>query len=175
MAIEIVPKEKIKVPLKENLLFYLSLILFIFSLATSFFLDYCQKKNFDILEEIEMILIKEKTKEEIRIEQKMLGVKKKIEDFSFLLSSHKKNTNFFKFLEKTTHPRILFHDLILETEEGKVNLSGKTENLKILGQQLLIFNREQFIEKAELLNTKIGKEGGIEFSIELSLNPEIFK
>ena len=175
MAIEIIPKPKIEVPTREDILFVLSLVLLIFSLIAFFALSYYQKRDLKTLEDLEEILTKEKTKEEITLEQKVLEAKEKIEKISLLLPSHKESSNFFSFLEKVTHPKVFFSNLELKPEKGRVELQGKAEDFKILGQQLSFFKEEELIEKSELLKAGIGKEGGIEFSINLSLKPEIFK
>jgi len=175
MAIEIIPKRKIEVPAREDILFVLSLVLLILSLGAFFGLNYYQKKNSKTLRDLEEILTKEKTKEEITLEQKVLEVKEKIEKISLLLPSHKESSNFFSFLEKVTHPKVFFSDLELKPEKGRVELQGKAEDFRILGQQLSIFKKEGLIENTNLSKASIGKEGGIEFSINLSLKPEIFK
>lgn len=175
MAIEIIPKPKIEVPAREDILFVLSLVLLILSLGAFFGLNYYQKKNSKTLRDLEEILTREKTKEEITLEQKVLEIKEKIEKISLLLPSHKKSSNFFSFLERVTHPKVFFGDLELKPEKGRVELQGKAEDFRILGQQLSIFKKEELIENTNLLRASIGEEGGIEFSINLSLKSEIFK
>lgn len=174
-AIEIIPKREIRPILKENIVFYVSLFLLILSLAIFFFLDYYQRKNLEELRELEQILTRQKTKEEIGLEQKVLGTKRKIENFSPLISAHKKVSKLFSFLEKITHPNIFFYNLDLKAARGRAELKGKTTEFKSLGQQLLTLEEEALIEKTELSDLRIGEEGGIEFSIKLLLKPEIFK
>lgn len=175
MAIEIVPKEKIKRLTKESILFYLSLFLFIFSIALFLFFTYSQKEGLKTLQELEAALVQQKTREEVELSQKISEAKKKTEAISLLLSSHKKGTNFFNLLEKLTHPEVSFNKFILETEEGMVSLTGRTESFKALGQQTSALEEEELIEEVNLVYIKMGKEKEIEFLISLLLDPEIWK
>lgn len=175
MVIEIVPKEKIKALTRESIFFYLSLVLLILVLALFFFFSYSEKKGLETLEKLDEAIAKLKTEEERELSQKLLGAKKRIEAISTLLSSHKKSTNVFDLLEKVTHPKVFLYDFSLDTGEGSVSFQGKTESFKALGQQIIIFKEEEFIKEINLSQANMGKEGEIDFSVSLLLDPEILK
>lgn len=176
MAIEIVPKEEIKPIPWQNILLYFFIFLLLVSIAGYFALDYYfVKKAQQKLQELEMKVTEIRTPQQIALEEKILDYREKIEDFSSLLSSHKKNSNFFNFFEKITHPRIFFSELNLNTKLNQVKLSGRAESFRALGEQLLIFREAEFIKDLNLSNLGIGEEGEIRFTFNLDLDPNLFK
>lgn len=175
MAIEIVPKKLAKpAPWQDFLLYFLIFLLVIFA-AGYFVLDfYLIKKAEDRFEELETKITQTKTPQQIALETELKNYQRKIEDFSSLLASHKKSSNFFDFLEKITHPKVFFSDLNLDTRGNNVQLKGSAENFRTLGEQLLMFRNTESIRNFRLGEVKIGKEGKIEFSFSFSLNPNLF-
>lgn len=175
MAIEIIPKPKIKVPEKKDVLFYFSLIFLALCLASYFFLDFKQNQALKALEALEQRLTKEKTEEEITIEQEVLDTKNKIERFSVLISSHQKSSNIFQLLEKLCHPQVFFSDFDFNVSKGDLLLEGRVASFEALGQQLLILEREKLINKVELTGLGLAREGGLNFSIRIFFSPQVLK
>lgn len=176
MVIEIIPKKVEARPLSLlNVLFYFSLILLVISIFTSLGLFLFQKNSFKTLQNITAEIDEKGTPEERVAEEKVLLYQKKINDFSNLLNLHQSNLEFFASLENLTHPRVFFSKADLKIGEGRISLSGTAENFEVLGQQFLIFTKENFVKNVNLLQVSIGKEGRIEFVLELSFDPEEFK
>ena len=176
MAIEIIPKEEIKPVPWQRILFYFFIFLLLISIAGYFALDYYfLKKAQQELQTLEMKIAEAKTPQQIALEKEILDYQEKIEDFASLFLAHKKSSNFFNFLEKITHPKIFFSELNLNTTGSQVNLSGQAESFQVLGEQLLIFRNTKSIQNVNLSEVKIGKEGEIGFTFNLSLNPGLFK
>jgi len=175
MAIEIIPKEEKRFPFWQNILFYFSLVLFLSCLSGLLILFFLQRKSQATLDNLKETLEKGMTAEQVALEKEFLGYRKKIDDFSLLLADYRMPSRFFDFLEKITHPKVFFSDLELNTREGKVSLSGQTENFETLGQQILIFQKEERIKDLKLTEVKISEEGKIEFSLETSFDLKIFK
>lgn len=175
MAIEIIPKKtEAKLP-AVNILFYLSLILLIIFVLSYFVLGYFQKKSAKTLQNIEDIISQKETSEAKALKKKIFGYQEKIEVVASLLTSHQLSRNFFTRLEDLSCPKVFFSNLDLDVGKSQVSLSGQTESFEALGQQLLIFKKGEFIKDVNLTKVSIGKEGEIEFTIELSFDPQIFK
>ncbi|MCJ7786741.1 hypothetical protein MUP06_00800 [Patescibacteria group bacterium] len=174
MAIEIIPKKtEAKLP-AVNILFYLSLILLIIFALSYFVLGYFQKKSAKTLQDIEDIISQKETSAKA-LKEKIFGYQEKIEVVASLLTSHQLSRNFFTRLEDLSCPKVFFSNLDLDVGKSQVSLSGQTESFEALGQQLLIFKKGEFIKDVNLTKVSIGKEGEIEFTIELSFDPQIFK
>jgi hypothetical protein len=172
MAIEIIPKAQVKKPLAINYLYYFALALLISSFFIWFILNQMIKSSNVALEKIEKSLADEKATKKA-LEDEVLNYKDKINDFSFIFSSHKMNTKFFNFLESITHPKVFFSDFTFNPAKGKVSFSGKTDSFESLGQQILILKEQKNIKELVLSKVGLGKEGGIEFSIDFSFDPEV--
>lgn len=174
MAIEIIPKKVVEPSPWQNTLLYFFISLLLVSILGYFALDYFVKEADRNLQELKEELIEARSPQQIALEKEILDYREKIEDFSFLLISHQKTSNFFDFLEKITHPEVFFSELNLDTKESRVRLYGQAESFQTLGQQLLIFQKSEFIQGLRLPEIRIREEGKIEFVFDFSLDPELF-
>ena len=173
--IEIIPKPVEKEPLWLNILFYFSIVVLLAAITSYFILDNSIKNSFEVLQGLEKSLAEQRTEERIVLEEQLLDYEKKIHDFSSLINAHKKSSSFFSILEDLTHPKVQFSNINLEPEKLKGSLSGKADNFKVIGQQIYLFEKEPFIEKVDLNELFLGKEGIAKFVLVISLSPEIFK
>lgn len=174
MAIEIIPKPLVKKSPWQNILLCFSIALMIVAILSYFILNNILEKKTQTFKDLDEKLIKLKTPEELNLEKEVLDYSKKIKDFSILIDSHLAASNFFKILERITHPKVWFNDIELRTKEARVSLSGEAEDFLTLGQQLLIFEKEKEIQDLELSKVFLAEER-IKFELNLSLLPETFE
>jgi hypothetical protein len=173
--VEIIPKPAAKVPLWQNLLFYFSFSLLLMVLLSYFILGIYLKKAEITLNGLEETLTKEKTAEEIALEKKITGYQRKIEDFSKLIGQHLLSSKFFEFIEKKSHSQVWFSKLDLNPVNGKAKLTGEAENFFILHQQLQILRKDPLVKNLDLVQITIGKEGRVDFDLNLEFQPALFK
>ena len=173
MAIEIIPKPPKKASVWFNVLFYISIGLLISVILSYFLLDYFQRDTNQSLEEIKASLSVSRTPKGQELERSIVQYQRKINDFVLIFNRHQTNSNFFTFLEEITHPNVIFSQFNLT--KPSLSLSGTAENFVVLGQQLLIFQKNSKILKTNLSTISLGKEGRIGFVFTLSLSPEIFE
>ncbi len=157
-----------------SILLYISTALLLIAILTYFILTFYQEKTAVILGDLEAILAKERTAEEIRIEEKLFGWERKVDNFAFLVGLRQINLPFFNLVEGLTHPKVRWLELDLKTSELKVFLSGKTENFKTLEHQFSILRQEELIKEIAILEI-IDVGGGVYFEIKLLLDPNLFK
>lgn len=173
--VSIIPKPTKKIPEWHKLAFYASLALVgvvILGYACLFFLE---SRALSTLQDLEDKIAQVGTKTEKNMEAQVLADKKRINDFSKLISSHQKSTSFLQILEENTHPKVWFSELSLRPAEAQATIYGQTLNFQTLGEQYLIFKTVDLIESISLSNLAIGEEGQAEFSFLLGLDPQIFK
>ena len=175
MAIEIIPKPVRKASPLQNILFYFAIGLLLLSISAYFVLGYFIKKSELTLQDLEETLAREKTEEEIILEQEVFGYKRKVEDFSTLISQHTYASRFFNFFENLCHPKVWFSKINLDMTNHRLLVSGKTDTFLILDQQLLIFRQEELIKETILTKLSIGNEGLVNFTFDLTFNPIIVK
>lgn len=173
--VEIIPKPAPKLPLWQNLLLYFAIALFLLSLSSYFILSSSLKKASQELQNLEETLAKEKTPAEIALETEILGYQRKIKDFAELLKEHKNPSKFFEFLEGICHPKVWFSKISLSPEDSQAEVSGEAETFQVLGQQLLILKNQVLIRNLNLSKIAIGKEGKVNFILNFTLDPAIFK
>jgi hypothetical protein len=77
-------------------------------------------------------------------------------------------------VEGKTHPKVFFTQFSLDSRGSKMVVSGQTESFVDLGQQILILAGEPEIKTLELSQIGINKDGKVEFSFNLSVDPKVF-
>lgn len=171
MAIEIIPKKiKRTLPLKEALL-YLSLLIFIAVAASYFVINSFAKKAEAEKQRLENEIAKIEVTD---LEKGLQQIQKKIKDAAPLLESHVFSSKIFGLVEGKTHPKVFFTQFSLDSKTAKLTVSGQTESFVEVGQQILILAAEPAIQTLELSQIGISKDGKVEFSLNLSLDPKIF-
>lgn len=174
--IGIIPKPTKKILPWQDILFYISMGLLTMVILSYLTLIFFENKTSVFLRELKEEIAKAGTAEERALEAKVSTSDKQIKDFAVLLSEYQKSSNFFKALEESTHPRVWISKLDLQVDNRKAVLSGRTPNFKNLEQQLIIFqSRPDFFEDVNLSDLSLGKEGEVEFTVDLSLSPKLFK
>jgi len=173
--IEIIPKPAKKLPLWQDILFYLSIALLLVTILSYFILAHFLKNSEKVLQDLDQRLAWEKTAEELSLEKEVISWQKKIEVFKKLIKEHIKSSSFFDFLEKTTHPGVFFSKVDLKPIESKAILYGQTKNFYFLSQQISILKLKEEIKDLNLSSVSIGKEGKVDFTLNLSLDPQLFK
>jgi Tfp pilus assembly protein PilN len=170
---EMIPKQTPKIPFWVDILFYLSVVLLIFTLISYFSLNHFLETSQKTLADLETTL-SEEISEKAVLKNEILTYQKKIKDFSRLINAHLKTSNIFDFMEEQCHPEVWFNEFSLDTEAGKVLLAGEAQNFEALGQQMLILRDEKLIKSIDLGGVSLKKEGKINFNLSLSFDPSIF-
>ena len=173
MAIEIEKKSKLKGPLWLYILMVVGVVLALGLAGTYFYFFKVGKDISQQIEEMDQAL--KKTSEEKELENTLLSKEKKVEDFQELLSKHRKVLNVFNFFQEKTHPKTWFSEFDFSGKEKTVSLSGTADGFIAVGQQILILREEELLKNIKLSGLSMGEEGKIEFSLQLTLDPQIFK
>ncbi len=173
--VEIIPKPIKKASPWQGILLYFSIFFFIGVILATVVLFPLKNKAVKELQKIEDDIIKERTPEIISLEKEIQNYDKEIKDFKPLLDQHVLTSKILNFLESKTHPRIFFLRFNLNSKDSKVVLFGQTDSFLILGQQILILEKEPLIQNIDLSRISISKDGKIDFNLELSFDPTILK
>jgi len=173
--VDIIPKEAPKPSRGLSILFYFAIFLLIFSIIGYFALNNFLEKAREEVAALKLDLAGVMTTEKISLEKEILASKNKIDHFSYLVGQHLKASRIFEIIQKVTHPQVWFSKFDFNSREGQLKLSGETQNFVTLEQQTLILKGEEKIDKVNLENFSITKEGKIGFDLSLSFNPDIFR
>ncbi len=174
MAIEISPKKKLGIPTWSIIVLGICLISLIGLVASYFYFGSKIKKIAQEIQkkEAEFVYLGEAIQTE---QEKLLFLNQRIEDFDSLISGHRNILDIFKFLEKNSLPNVWFSDFNFSAEEGKVSVSGKTDNLTVLEQQTFVLKQQSVVKNLDITKVSINKEGGIDFTFTIAFDPAIFK
>jgi hypothetical protein len=185
MAIEIIPKPVEEIPFWLRILFPLSLFLLLVTIFSYLLLIYLEKRIPAQIQKLDAEIAQAKGPEIMALEQELKMKKKKIDDFSEIINRRPFPTKFFGFAEGSfsetkkfaslIHPQVQISGFSLNLKDGKLNISGLTENFVTLEQQYLIFQKEPLAKEVNLSSFSVGKEGKVNFSFDLSFDPMIFK
>jgi len=174
--VEIIPKPAPKTPLWQNVIFYLAVFLAVISVASYFILNYYQEKASLALKDVEIALEEDETRHEISIlEKEIFNYREKITDFSGIFYTHQYVSKIFNFIESVTHPRTVWLSFDFDVSKLTLSLIGQTQSFQTLGQQFLILKGQESIEKIELFDIKLEKEGEIVFMLKINFNSNFLK
>jgi len=171
---EIIPKPKRKLPSLETIFLYFSILIFIFSISFSFHLWLKAQSKKREISQIEEKILALKTPQIKKSEKAILKYQQKISHFSELIKDRLYYSKLFPYLEQRTHKKIYFSKMDLDFENSTLLLSGESPNFSVLAQQLEVLKKDQFL-KAQLKKLNLGKEGNVDFEIEINFDKKILK
>jgi len=159
---------------EPTFLLYVSVLLLIFSILAYFVLFGLEKRAEATIGKVKEKL-EEKTPEEIKEGEKWVREwERKIKDYTLLLQNHKFTSGFFPFFENKILPQVFVKSFDLDLENLKVEISGETDGFDILGQQIMVLEKEkEKISNLELSEIGFTKEGKVEFKLKFNFNKEI--
>ncbi len=175
MAIEFIPKPATRKIEIVDYFFYASVIFLLAAVSVTVIISYANKMANKTIDDLENQLAQEKTSVRQDMEKQVLANQERINDYSQLINAHQFSLKFFKEIENITHPKVWFTDTSLNMKDFKVSLSGRTETLEILGQQIIALEKDQYVKNVNLNKVALNKDGYVEFAIGLVLDPKIFK
>jgi len=175
MAIEISPRIETKI---KKSLWAILFVVFSALVALSLLLSYLYFKS--AAREVQAEIIQKekllaKTSAEKALEDKVKQYETKINAFKKIFSEHKKILSVFEFIERNTHPDVWFESFQWQSKSLTMQLSGKTNNLDNVGQQLIIFRKQRDVLKGIRLSQvdKDEETGLVDFSLEITFNSKI--
>lgn len=185
MVQELIPKEEKKSSFLSGFLLLLVILVLAGSLVGYFWLKLQVKETNEQVQKTQEDIVDIKKSGDKDTEEMVFDYAKKIDDFAFLLNQRREINPLFSFLEGLVHKKVSLSRLSLETEEEKTDagiaekwscsLAGKTDNFKILAEQMLVLKDNESLIDPYITSFSLGEEGGIEFDITFTLDPEQFE
>lgn len=177
MEVEIVPRPKSKPSKIISILLYVSLAFLILAAGAYLQLKSVEEKRTQELDSLRETIVQKETSSDLKqLQGRLIVYKEKIDKISFLLDSYRVGTNFFKFLEKYTHPKVRLSDVSVAISDSIVSISGETANFTTLIQQLYIFENNPQVRDLKLSTFAATKDKkSVTFDINFSLSSNLFK
>jgi len=171
---QFIPKEKPKRSIGLDILLVFSLLLLIAAAAGYFIFYKLINDGKLVLDDLNSKIAQEKTAERLALEKEMTEMKRKIDDFSYLVNQHLKIDQVFTIIQENTHPQIWFTQFELDPRFKIVKLIGEAQNFTTIGQQVSLFQKVEKINQVNLDEISLTKEGKIGFKLFLSFKSEVF-
>jgi len=174
MAIEIAPVKKDKSS-KENIALLFSVIILALCFGLYFYFSQMllpQKENETINLNSQLTAMGQ---EDIRTkEAELAAAAVYINDFKILFENNPKASNFFGTFQKWAHPKVVYSGFSFDVS-GKITMAGKTSGFQNVMQQIALLNQEGTIQSYQISNVGMAENGGVTFSLDLVLKPEVLK
>jgi len=174
MAIEIIPKPKNKAPRWLIIFLASSIIIFLAVVSSYLYFEITARGLSKKIEERKEALSEIPSPEQKALEEDLLLKEAKINIYGNLLSSHEKSDNVFNFLESICHPKVWFSEFNFNSDEKTVSIKGTAENFTAMAQQMFIFRSQELLKSITLSELSLGEEGGVDFSLQVTLDPQIY-
>ena len=172
---EIIPRDYKERRIDFSFLSLIAFILFLISFSSYFLFYFLTTQAEREIRRLEQQREERKTEEQLKLEEEIKLYRRKLKDVEFLLKEHYFTSRFFDLLEKTVHPQVVFTKSSLDTTSNKAMLEGLADNFYVLGQQIMIFEKEPSISKTTISNLTISKEGKVSFNLEILFNAQFLK
>ena len=171
--VKIIPKPKPKMAYNLVFILWISIILLIALLVLVFFF---QQRIVSLEHRKENIEQEIKSYEaQTELEKKLQATSNKIIAFFDLLKEHKRPTQFNNFLENSCHKQVSFFSLRINTKTNNAVLLGETENLRSLGEQILIFKQSEFVKGLKVFNMALNRQGKVNFNLAITFSNDLMK
>lgn len=175
MAIEIIPrKAESQNSSLTDIVFYIALFLLMATVLAYFGIRYFDGKTAERYKEVQTQIAAKETPAVKEKERAIISYRDKLADYAAILDNHILASNAFSFLEKSTHPQIVFSWFSLDRGGAMLSLSGTASNFESLGQQILLLEGNESAASVVLKKVSLVKGGGVEFQLDIMLDPKIF-
>jgi len=170
----IIPKEEPsqQPPLLPKIVFYSGVIFFLFCIALGTIMVFQVKRIEKEIQVIDQQLTQYKTEEIKNQEEELKIFQNKLLLLTDLLNKHQQPTKIFdQLFTKTIHPQVILKEITLNAEANLLEIIGSAANYAVIGEQLKIFEEFPGVKKVNLKGTKIDKDGRLQFTVDLFLQP----
>jgi len=171
---EIIPKPKGKIPPLEKIFLYFSIFVFLCTVFSFFYLKHLENSKRKEISQLEEKISQLKTPQIQNAEKEILKYQKKISYFSELIKDYLFYSKIFPYLEERIHKKIYFSEIDFDFENSKILLLGESPDFYTLGEQMEIFKNTPSFQP-QLKEFKLGKEGKVDFKIEIVFQKDILK
>lgn len=169
MSIDLIPKQAAEKSILEKVFLGLSLVFAVTAVISAFLFWNMKKNAVWESEELTKDLAREKTAEQISLEQEIFRTQKTVSAFKEAISRRQNISPAFDLLEKLVHANVYFSQANFIIKDNKILLSGRADSFRTLGEQLSVLDNDLRIKRADLTELGIGRKGGVDFGMEILL------
>lgn len=160
----------------ENVVFYFSFILLALVAGAFFYIRHLASAAAVELSGLEVQMAEMKTGEQKKLENEVNAVRRRLDDFSRIISARNSSRDLFAKLENLIVPGVYLSKMSADFTEMSAELSGHGNNFSEVERQAMKFkNSPEILKSADLEKISIVETGGVDFSATAVFNSEIEK
>jgi hypothetical protein len=176
MAIELKEKGEEQQSITRNIVFAISLLIFIASALGYVFLKYVFIVNNETkILELNQQFSSQKSETIKLMETEAYNVEGLVGDYKILFDSRVLTSRFFSNFEQWAHPQIYYSDFSFDSDKKTATMKGYTSYFGPIIQQIEIFKNQTLIENYSVSNVKLAEAGGVNFDLSIIVKSELFK
>lgn len=157
-----------------DVLLYFSISLLVVTVLCYFIFNVKNSSQKESIKELNTALESVGTNQQKGFEKEVSNYQKKVDDFMTLFKNRKFVSTVFSFMEQQTFLNIWFDKFAMNRKDAEVDLSGKAENMAAFSRQVSILEKNEYIKKITVLNSRLGNSGTVEFNLNIIMDPKIF-
>jgi uncharacterized protein YxeA len=116
------------------------------------------------------------SEEQVAQKEEVLAAEQKIKTFQTIYQSSPVFDDFFDNFEEWIYPRVYFTSFALDASTAQLELTGETDTLQSLMQQMIIFDEQENIVNYAVSNIEASEDTTeVSFDVALSVNPSLFQ
>ena len=169
---DLIPKKEQKPIFSQIFFSIVSVALFLAVVAAFFVFQQLVANANEVLQVLEQRFAQDTRPVEEELSARLQADKKKTEILRTVLDERKSILAFFKMLEQTSHPNVVFREFAGDMSTRVFALDGVAQNFAVLEQQRLVWEKQKEF-RAVLHDITLDKEGKSAFSVEFILKPEV--
>ncbi len=172
--IDIIPKKKTFNFSLRNSIFLVLLVILIAGGSLYFYSSFTSKNLAEAIRAADKDIAF--TQEESQLAESLTALEARIKQYEDLISNHHNGSAVFSLIEQIAHPFVWFSSFEFKAEANRVSLKGSARDFLSLEQQTNILSAALAVDGFSLSGLSIAKDGsGVNFSLELDLNPSVFQ
>ncbi len=114
------------------------------------------------------------SQEDVAKENSMADFSNRLDTLSTILNEHIYFSRIFPFISRITLPQVVYGSFQADATTGSLKLDGAADSFSTMAKQLVLFYDNNQIKSVDISNIKIGQNGGVTFSVNLSIDPSIY-
>ena len=173
--VEIIPRSKVRPPWWINTILITALIFLVVSIAGHIVLRMMVTDLGREIEDAKQRIVDLKTSANQEMESQLLTYQTQIRNFNKIKSERYLTSRVLDLLESTIHPEVVYQNFSINAVEKRILLNGITHSYGSIGEQLLVLNNDERIQRVETNSYSRDKDGWITFRLIIDFNPAIIQ
>ena len=160
----------------ENVVFYFSFLLLVLVVGAFFYVRHLTASATAELSNLEVQMAEMKTEEQRKLENDVNAARRRLDDFSRIISARNLSRDLFAKLENLIVPGVHLSKMSADFAEMSAELSGHGNNFSEVERQAMKFrNSPEILKSANLEKISTVETGGVDFGATAVFNSETEK